>query len=224
MSNQVEKVARFMGVSKSEASLQIEHRQQIYQVAYRQMETANHNGTNVCASIVPMRDNLDELPKLFYEAVMHNVYPLLGELEDAGYCTGKLYQQQKLTRTELANFHGWIRNKFDWDYQVPICPATFGAIHINNRNQLSVDRDTGAGCHWFNMEDPDPFELGDFRSYSYREIANLILDYRVERIEKVRFAQADYPEMVFGGCGGNARPLLQQYLESYDHWYASQFR
>lgn len=225
MSNQVEKVAHFMGVSKDEANLQLRHREQIYEVAVQQWDHPQAaNGTNVCASIVPMRDNLDELPQLFYEAIMHNVYPLLGELEEAGYCTGKLYQQQKLTYTELANFRGWIRNKFDWYYQVPLCPATFGAIHIDNHNHLTVDRCTGAGCHWFDMSNPDPFDLGDFRNYSYREIANLILDYRVEHIEKVRSAQTDYPEMVFGGCGGNARPLLRQYLESYDHWYASQCR
>lgn len=89
-----------------------------------------------------------------------------------------------------------------------------------------LDRTAEIGVNFalFNMSSPDPFDLGDFRNYSYREIANLILDYRVEHIEKVRSAQTDYPEMVFGGCGGNARPLLRQYLESYDHWYASQCR
>lgn len=65
MSNQVEKVAHFMGVSKDEANLQLQHREQIYEVAVQQWDHPQAaNGTNVCASIVPMRDNLDELPLL----------------------------------------------------------------------------------------------------------------------------------------------------------------
>lgn len=209
-----------MVVSQSEASLQLQHRQQIYDTA-RLLADSN---TNVCASIVPMQDNLDELRRLFYRAVNHNVYPLIGELEEAGYCTGAVYERQKISDEQLADFKTWIKDKFSWDYQVPTCPATFGAIHIDNRNHITIDCHTGAGCHWFNMSNPEPFDLGDFRNRDYRKIANEILDYRLSRIDEVRQSISGYPDLVFGGCGGNAQPLLQQYIASYDAWQASQNR
>jgi len=213
-----------MGITLDEAILQIRHRYQIYEVAANRMvDNSSDNGTNICASIVPMRDNLDELRSLIHHAIMTGVYPLIGELEEAGYCTGAVYKRQRLSESELQELKSWIRETYEWDYQLPICPATFGAIHINNRNCITVDRFTGAGCHWFDMDDPDPFDLGDFRCRDYRKIANEILDYRLERIEKVRQEIDEYPDMVFGGCGGNARPLLRQYVASYDAWHASQF-
>ena len=99
---------------------------------------------------------------------------------------------------------------------MPTCPAAIGAIHVNNRNIVTVDKFTGLSCGWFGMGDPEIHEIGDIRKMSYEEIVQSILEYRESRILSVRCAIKEYPDMVFGGCGGNAQKLLADYVALYD--------
>lgn len=202
-----------MGISKTAAINQLKHRDEIY--CYAEEHLSGDNGTNVCASLIPMRDTMPGIKDQIYRAIMHGVYPLIGELEEAGFCVGKVYEQQKVSPEELQALKAWMRDYYEWDYTVPICPAVFGAIHINHRNQVTVDWRTGMSCNWPNMVDPDPHTLCDFRDTSLQEISSAILDYRLAHIDKAKELATRQSSVVFGGCGGQVQRVFQAYLESY---------
>ena len=220
-SNQLTRVARMLGVGCKRAAVHLTNRGHLLKIAndlnQRHIERTGESLASVAASIVPERDNLDELMELIAECARHGVFPLIGELENAGYAKdGNYHEQHKLQSSELQHLHQQIAERFGVDYVMPTCPATIGAIHINNRNIVTVDEFTGLSCGWFGMGDPKAHEIGDIREISYTEIVHRILEYRKLRIPEVRKAIQDYPEMVFGGCGGNARKLLADYVALYD--------
>jgi len=126
------------------------------------------------------------------------------------------YETHGLHAHELRTLYSLIERWFGVRYEIPVCPATIGAIHVNNHNIVTVDEFTGLSCGWFGMGDPKVYEIGDIRKMKYREIVDVVLDYRRSRIYSVRESIAEYPEMVFGGCGGNAQQLLTRYVTLYD--------
>lgn len=215
-----ELVAEMLGVGSERAATHLQNRSRFHRLAEWlnewHIERTGTSLAGVAASIVPERDNLDELVDLVGECLEHGIFPLIGELEHAGHASGDYYEQHKLHEHELRTLHQQIEQRFGVSYEMPICPATIGAIHINNRNIVTVDEFTGLSCGWFGMGDPKVHEIGDIRKMSYAEIVRDILEYRESRISAVRQAINDYPDMVFGGCGGNARKLLTDYVALYD--------
>lgn len=215
-----EKVADMLGVGPERAATHLRNRLHLQKLAKHlnqwHTERTGANFAGVAASIVPERDNLDELMDIISECDMFGIFPLIGELEHAGHSTGNYYELHKLEDHELRTLYQQIEHRFGVQYEMPTCPATIGAIHINNRNIVTVDSFTGLSCGWFGMGDPKVHEIGDIRKMSYSEIVRAILEYRESRIADVRKAISDYPDMVFGGCGGNARKLLTDYVALYD--------
>lgn len=219
-SSKPELVADMLGVGPERAAEHLRNRLHLQNLAKDlnawHIERTGENYTGVAASIVPERDNLDELVGLISECLKYGIFPLIGELENAGRSNGEYYEQHKLHDHELRTLYQQIEQRFGISYEMPTCPATIGAIHINNRNIVTVDEFTGLSCGWFGMGDPKVHEIGDIRKMSYAEIVRDILEYREARIPAVRQAVNDYPDMVFGGCGGNARKLLADYITLYN--------
>ena len=212
-SEHLEIVAKMLGIESTLASKHMENRRHLLKIA----SELNYDGvTNIGASIVPESDNYDEIIGIMEQCVEHGVFPLIGELENAGYSKGEYYEQHKLSNDELLALQHAIVWRFGVSYKVPFCPAAIGAIHINNRNMVTVDSFTGLSCGWFGMGDPQPVVIGNICQMTYREIVHAVLEYRAERISEVRRIAKDYPEMIFGGCGGNARDLLDSYIALYD--------
>lgn len=218
-SNEPELVAEMLGVGSERAAEHLRNRLHLQNLAKDlnewHIERTGENFTGVAASIVPERDNLDELIDLVGECLQYGIFPLIGELEHAGHSSGDYYERHKLHDHELRAVYQQIEQRFNISYEMPVCPATIGAIHINNRNIVTVDEFTGLSCGWFGMGDPKVHEIGDIREMTYSEITSAILAYRESRIPAVRQAINDYPDMVFGGCGGNARNLLTAYINLY---------
>ena len=219
-SDQPELVADMLGVGPKRAAKHLENRAHLLKTAdwlnSWHIERTGASLTGVAASIVPERDNLDELMTIIQQSVDSGVFPLIAELENAGHSKDEYYEQHKLHDHELRTLYQRIEERFGVKYEVPTCPATIGAIHINNRNIVTVDDFTGLSCGWFGMGDQKAHEIGDIRKMSYDEIVRAILEYREARIPEVRKAIKDYPDMVFGGCGGNAQKLLADYVALYD--------
>lgn len=218
-SNKPERVADMLGVGPKRAADHLKNRSHLQKVA-KELNQWHYDTdkrlTNVAASIVPERDNLDELMELIQECVDYGIFPLIGELERAGHSNGEYYEQHKLHDHELRTLYQQIEQRFGISYEMPTCPATIGAIHINNRNIVTVDEFTGLSCGWFGLGDPKVHEIGSICEMSYIETVRAILEYRESRIPDVRRAINDYPDVVFGGCGGNARRLLLNYVSLYD--------
>ena len=214
-SDRPETVAEMLGVGPELAARHIANRRHLLMLARELGQRCNSGVTNIAASIVPERGNLGELMGIVDQCVSNGVFPLIGELENAGDSENEYYAEHKLSNEELADLHAQIGRRFGINYEVPFCPAAIGAIHVNNRNIVTVDKFTGLSCSWFGMSNPEPYEIGDIRKMSYDGIVRIIMAYRDARIPEVRKAIREYPEMVFGGCGGNARMLLEKYVSLY---------
>lgn len=214
-------VMKEMNVTVGAALDQIKHRREIYQLALTRRMVDVMPGTNVCVSIVPMKSNINQVWDWILESVNYNVFPLVAELEEAGYCQKDFYRHECLSPAELSTLRARFWEELRFNYEVPFCPATVGAIHINNRNWVTVEEKTSLSCGWPGMESSGDVMVGDIRTDSLAELSRAILQKRIERIESVRQLVYQFPHMVFGGCGGNVRYLLQDYVRSYDEFVAT---
>ena len=119
------------------------------------------NCTNVCASIVPTTLNCNELIDIVDFCKQHDIFPLLGDLENSG--RGKdVYNKLKLSDAQLSK----IKKHLDESYRIPICPSVLCGIHIMHDGTIAVDAFSGLSCHWFWLEEPSVQELNTVWNYS----------------------------------------------------------
>lgn len=209
-------VAKMLGVGQEKAATHLVNRHHFKELAMSfKRSWGGEVLTNVAASIVPERDNFDELLSLIQECIESGIFPLIGELENAGDSKESYYDDHRLTDEELSSLHRQIADRFGITYKVPFCPAAIGGIHIDNHGMVTVDKLTGLSCPWFNMDDPEMVTIGSITDMCYDEIVREILKYRRERIPAVRDAITDCQKKVFGGCGGEKYELLKRYLRIY---------
>ena len=177
--------------------------------------THNKNGiTNLGASIVPTSVNYQELPFIIEYCMENGVFPLIGQLENAGTCS-KVYEQLIVKEEDLIKYRNYISSAYGVDYEMPICPATISGIHVTNTNKIILDQRTGMSCPWFWLDEPQLEVIGDIQNMSYDEIVQKILEYRQEKMPDVIEMERHVELYPFGGCGGNAKQLLRTYINSY---------
>ena len=128
-----------------------------------------------------------------------NIFPLIGQLEDAGK-GANVFNQLEVKDDNLLQLKDYISNEYGVDYHMPICPATISSVHITN------------SCPWFWLGEPKLRELGDIREKSYDEIVQNILAYRQEKFPQVLQIEKNLSSYPFGGCGGDAKQLLKTYI------------
>jgi hypothetical protein len=170
------------------------------------------NLTNICASIVPTTINQNEIIDIIDWCYTCNIFPLIGDLENAGNSVDK-YKLLKLPDSKLREIKQHILNKYG-EYQIPICPATLFGIHINHKGEVIVDRRSGLSCHWFWLVEPNTKEIDYFYDYSCNELSQVILEYRSEKRDEVSMELLITSPLIFGGCGGDIRELLTFYLDN----------
>lgn len=164
--------------------------------------------TNVCASIVPTTMNDDSLEEVFGFCHERNIFPLVGDLEYSGFGIHE-YERLRLSTSRLQS----LKDSLGDDYRVPICPSVLYGIHVLHDGRLAVDEKTGLSCHWFWLTEPEIEVLGDVESFdSIMSITDAIKAYRGQRLEYVRNVAENPPRLIFGGCGGDVRFLLNYYL------------
>lgn len=176
------------------------------------------NKSSLGASIVPTSVNQDELSYLVDFCMNNHIFPLIGQLEDAGKGSN-IFDQLEVKDAKLLQLKEYIRKEYGIEYQMPICPATISAVHITNKNKVIVDEKTGLSCPWFWLGEPALKELGDIREMSYHEIVQNILVYREEKFPQVLEIEKKLSFYPFGGCGGDAKKLLKTYTDLRRHIY-----
>ncbi len=167
--------------------------------------------TNLGASIVPNAKNQEEVYKIVDFCMEYGIYPLLGQLENAGKCAS-IFDELKVDDNELLALRQYIKNTYGTDYQMPICPATIAGIHITNTNKVIVDEKTGLSCGWFWLDEPKMIEIGNIIDMSSKEVTSKIIAYRKSKFADVVSIEKSLKANPFGGCGGDAKALLQQYI------------
>ena len=181
---------------------------------YERLKEVIHikNGTtNLGASIVPNAKNREEIYKIVDFCMEYGIYPLLGQLENAGKCAS-IFEELKVDDNELLALRQYIKGTYGADYQMPICPATIAGIHITNTNKVIVDEKTGLSCGWFWLDEPKMIEIGNIVDMSAEEITSKIIAYRKSKFADVVAIQQSLTPNPFGGCGGDAKSLLRHYI------------
>lgn len=171
----------------------------------------NNGATNLGASIVPTARNYEEIYQIIDFCMDNGIYPLLGQLENAGKCS-RIFDKLQLKEDELLTLRSYIEEKYDVHYQIPVCPATISGIHITNTNRVIVDERTGLSCGWFWLDEPKMIEIGNILDMSAEEITSRIIAYRKSKFADVVAIEKSLKANPFGGCGGDAKQLLQQYI------------
>ncbi len=199
-----EKMKYLYGVDKYEELMRSYSR--LIQVVRHRSKT-----TNLGASIVPTKVNSDDVYTDIDFCMDWGMYPLLGQLEEAGNCM-QVFQRLKLEQETLMAYRRYMKEKYFVDYKIPICPATISAIHVTNENDVIVDARTGLSCAWFWLDEPKMIKIANITDTSPEEIMRRIIEYRKSRFEDVISIEKSLKPNPIGGCGGDAKTLLSKYI------------
>lgn len=172
----------------------------------------NNGTTNLGASIVPTIPNYSDIFRVINFCMDYNIYPLLGQLEEAGRCNHLIFDELALTASQLISLKTYIEYNYDVKYQIPICPATIFGVHVTNFNNVIVDKKSGLSCGWFRLQSPEMITLGSIVGTSLEEITNIIIGYRKEMLPSVISEEKELKYNPFGGCGGDTKNLFNQYI------------
>lgn len=186
-----------------------------YQRLKEVVQTTN-GSTNLGASIVPTAKNYEELYVVIDWCMENKVYPLLGQLENAGKCS-HIFNELELKEKELLTLRNYIQTKYGVHYEIPVCPATIFGIHITNTNHVIVDERTGLSCGWFWLDEPKMIPVGNITDMTLEEVTAKIIDYRRAKFSSVVEIEKALKSNPFGGCGGDAKILLSQYISISDY-------
>ena len=203
----VEKIMQIYGISKELAE------NQIHNILEMPQYVNNENGlTNICASIVPSSYNKNELKDLVKWCYDHSIFPLIGDLEDAG--NGQdYYTNLKVADTELKDLKDYIKSTQGYDYEIPICPSVLFGLHIGYDGYVLVDEISGLSCHWFWLTEPKIMKLARFEKQSFRELSDIVIANRNKMRNILNSLLKNRRKLIFGGCGGDIVDLLTYYLE-----------
>lgn len=161
--------------------------------------------SNIAASIVPTVFNEKILVELVKKCSIHNIFPLIGSLENAGRAKN-VYNNLSIAEEKLKRLKERIESELNITYRLPICPSTVGSIHITNKGDIVLDLKSGLSCSWFWMKDPNVVVLGNIANCNdYDDICKKIIQYRSNvTIE----SDGMFSNAIFGGCGGDISELL----------------
>lgn len=174
------------------------------------------NMTNIGASIVPTRLNANKIPEIVEECCENQIYPLLADLENSGRGQDH-YSVLSLNSYDMQILKNKVESIIGEKYKIPICPAVISGIHISNESNIVVDEISGLTCPWFWLEEPQLYKISQLnKMVELEEIKARIIDYRNHKLQSVQeiylsYAPIDFEK--FGGCGGDIRSLLKDYIE-----------
>jgi len=163
---------------------------------------------DLALSIVLTKLNIESAPRVLEFCKKWNLFPLIGELENAGKAS-KIYNRLVPTANQLRALNNIAKKILGYEYEIPICPAAFAGIHINSVGECIVHKQSGSSCPWFSLLEPDTISLGNVRSFTLRELRMKLVDYRKnlkESSDLTTWIETTWSkkrlEHIFGGCGG----------------------
>ena len=182
----------------------------------KEVVRTNNGTTNLGASIVPTSKNYEEIYEIIDWCMENHVYPLLGQLENAGKCA-HIFKELELKEDKLLTLRHYIETKYGVHYAIPVCPATISGVHITNTNRVIVDERTGLSCGWFWLDEPRMISIGNITDMTLEEVTAKIIAYRKSKFANVIEIAKSLAPNPFGGCGGDAKTLLSQYISVSDY-------
>jgi MoaA/NifB/PqqE/SkfB family radical SAM enzyme len=168
--------------------------------------------TDLAFSIVPTSLNVSHIEDVIQYAKDNNIFPSIGELEQAGRVFEKqAYGALALSRETISSLK-ILAERILWKgYTRPICPAIITGVHIDNVGNCVVDSETGLNCKWFLLQEPLVKVIGNVRKNELHMLLDDVRSYRRSRFSMngngVRSCES--MEFAFGGCGGSPRRIIQ---------------
>ncbi len=179
------------------------------------------NCSNIAVSIVPTRINQNEILELVKYCLDKGMFPLIGYLEYAGSAI-QSYDELTIPQNDLWRIKEEICRVTNEQYSIPICPAVVGGIHVSYDSKVIVDRSTGLSCSWFWLKTPKTIEICSFdSSVTWSQTSGKIVEYRNKKLEDVSRRLDALDNLPFGGCGGDIKFLLSEYLNIQNKIYCS---
>lgn len=168
--------------------------------------------TDLALSIVPTRLNINTIEDVLKFAKAHNIFPSVGELEQAGrVLEGTTYSDLSLSNEEIISLKKKVES-YTWrGYTRPICPTIITGVHIDNIGNCVVDAETGFNCKWFLLREPMVKILGNVRQHELSALFQNVKEYRKKCFEGngnglKKCKSVDY---IFGGCGGKPQEIVR---------------
>ena len=172
----------------------------------------NENHTDIAASIVPSKLSIGGLEDVIHYTKKNNIFPSIGELEQAGamLINSKHYSDLALTIDEIQSLRQKVDNLVACNYTRPICPTIITGLHIDINGNCIVDRKTGLNCKWFLLKEPDIVTLGNIKDNDLSVLLKKVKDYRAECFVKNQehIQELKNIRYEFGGCGGSPHEVV----------------
>ncbi len=175
----------------------------------------DHKGnsyTDLAFSIVPTSLNIDDMDKVIKFAKENNIFPSVGELEQAGrVLEKKAYFNLTINSDTMLKLKQTVEKLLWKGYIRPICPAIITGLHIDHLGRCIVDKKTGLNCKWFLLTEPMTKEIGNIRKDDLVTMFEEVRDYRKKRFNMKNngVSQCESIDYIFGGCGGNPRKIVE---------------
>lgn len=168
---------------------------------------------HIGASIVPTKVNVNEIPSIVEKCLSKSFFPLIAELECSGRSKGDKFKKLHLSRDEHIALKERIEQMMGEKYHVPVCPAVIAGIHITNDGMISVDAKSGLSCPWFWLSDMPDHKLCSINEInSFADAEKRIMAYRNAKYRELIEITKKVDDYPFGGCGGNIKGLLEEYI------------
>jgi hypothetical protein len=169
------------------------------------------DNTRLAFSIVPTNLNIDDIEDVFVFAMQHDIFPSIGELEQAGVAVcekrfGELDIGEKIKNLKLKMDKLW-----GGSYCRPMCPVILTGLHIDHLGNCTVDSETGLNCKWFMLKEAKMKEIATIRECSIDEIFEKVKKNKTDLFEKNFESINEYEkvEHLFGGCGGSPKNIIK---------------
>jgi len=168
--------------------------------------------TDLAFSIVPTLLNINDIGYVVKYAKENNIFPSVGELEQAGRTLEKnSYNDLALDGKSILSLKKKVEELLWKGYTRPICPTIITGIHIDNIGNCIADSETGLNCKWFLLQEPMIKIFGNIRKDDLVILFKEVRAYRKKRFNMngngVR--KCESIEYVFGGCGGSPQKIIQ---------------
>jgi MoaA/NifB/PqqE/SkfB family radical SAM enzyme len=178
--------------------------------------------TNLALSIVPTRYTVNDIPDIIHFCVENKIFPSIGEVEYSGKAKSR-FQKIALSEIELLSLKEKVDDILGYGYKRQICPSALVGLHLSNMGECVVHKNSGLGCPWFLLTEPEMVSLGNIRENSLEVLTQRVREHRMIYWKQIFKDDVDgHVPNVFGGCGGKHEELINAYTELMDKTFSQQ--
>ena len=160
---------------------------------------------------MPNRITFEDIEEVFVFALKHNIFPSIGELEQAGCLVNdEGFERLNITEEDMKKLKIKLDSLWGGSYCRPMCPSILTGLHINHLGNCTTDSETGLNCKWFMLKESSMKKIGSIREDSLEDLLKKTEKTKAQLFEKNKkiIEENRKVDYLFGGCGGSPRNIL----------------